>query len=254
MTRYDESVTSLLYPGNTLSQHVLQDAVVVLERVLRVSARRRAQFCLRLDAGFGTDANLAWALQQGYQLLAKNNSGRRAGAWGQRVTEWQVIEPERRWIALPPDQLLFDTPTRTIAVRWLDQRQNKLKHALYVVTDLQRPLSEIAQLYDLRGGLEVDIRDDKQGLLLTHRRKRRWYAQEVLLLLNDLAHNFLAMFRREVLWGTALAGYGPYRLIRNIMTIPGRVIVDNEQLVELHLAQSHPDAATLAEVLPRLWQ
>jgi hypothetical protein len=207
-----------------------------------------------MDAGFGTDAGLSWVLQQGYQLVAKNNSGRRAGAWGQRVSEWQVVEAGHRWVALPQDQLQFCVPTRTIAVRWLDHRKDKLKHALYVTTDLQRSLLELCHLYDLRGGFEVDIRDDKQGLLLTHRRKRRWCAQEMLLLLNDLAHNFLSMFRHKVLVGTPIANYGPYRLIRDVLTIPGWVLVQHGRLVELRLADSHPLAPILADVLLRLWQ
>ncbi len=79
---------------------------------------------------------------------------------------------------------------------------------------------EVCHRYDLHGGAEIDIRDDKQGLLLTHRRRRLWHAQEALVLLNDLAHNFLSLFR----------------------------------YVELRLAQSHPYAALLADVLLRLWQ
>ena len=236
-----------------LSQHVLKDAVWTLERVLNVKSLDRQHICLRIDAGFGTDDNLAWVLRQGYQLVAKNNSGRRAGAWGQRVSEWQLDEAKQRWVALPQEQLQFCVPTRTIAVRWLDKRRNRLKHALYVTTDLQRPILDLCELYDLRGGFEVDIRDDKQGLLLTHRRKRRWYAQESLLLLNDLAHNFLSMFRHRVLEGTSLAEYGPYRLIRDVLTIPGWACVADDRLVELHLARSHPLAPILADVLPRLW-
>lgn len=225
-----------------------------MENVLQIGARQRWQLCLRIDAGFGTDENLDWLLRQGYQLIAKNNSGRRAGAWGQRVAEWQVVEEGHRWVALPPDQLQFCVPTRTLAVRWLDHRTGNFKHALYVVTDLQRTALEVCQLYDLRGGFEVDIRDDKQGLLLTHRRKRCWCAQEALLLLNDLAHNFLSMFRREVLVGTPMANFGPYRLIRDVLTIPGWAIVADDRLIELQLAESHPWATVLADVLPRLWQ
>jgi hypothetical protein len=224
------------------------------ERVLHITALDRQYLWLRLDAGFGTDDNLNWALRQGYQLIAKNNSGRRAGAWGQRVTEWQEVKPGHRWVALPPDQLRFCVPTRTIAVRWLHHRTNKLKHALYVTTDLQLPLLDLCKQYDLRGGVEVDIRDDKQGLLLTHRRKRVWCAQEILLLLNDLAHNYLSMFRYKVLAGTPLADYGPYRLIRDVLAIPGSVIVENDRLAELRLMDSHPLAPILADVLPRLWQ
>jgi len=247
-------VSSLLYPGNTLSQHVLQEAVWSLESVLPLTALGRSQIWLRLDAGFGTDDNLDWVLRKGYQLIAKNNSGRRAGAWGQRVSEWQVVKPGHRWVALPPDQLQFSRPTRTIAVRWLHHRTNKLKHALYVTTDRQLSLLELCQQYDLRGGFEVDIRDDKQGLLLTHRRKRAWCAQETLLLLNDLAHNYLSMFRYKVLEGTPLADYGPYRLIRDVLALPGSVVVEDDRLVELRLIDSHPLASILVDVLPRLWQ
>jgi hypothetical protein len=246
-------VASRLYPGNTLSQHVLKEAVWTLERVLGVGRRQRSQVCLRLDAGFGTDDNLKWVLAQGYQLVAKNNSGRRAGAWGLKVQDWQVIDPDRRWCGLPPHQLTFSVPTRTIAVRWRDAHKHTLKHALYVVTDLERPLLEVCHLYDLRGGAEIEIRNDKQGLLLTHRRKRLWCAQEVLVLLTDLAHNFLSMFRRRVLHDTPLAGFGSYRLIQNVLNIPGEIVMDADRLVEVRFLRSHPYANILAEVLGRLW-
>lgn len=246
-------VASLLYPGNTLSQSVLKEAVFTLERVLGVTVGQRSGVCLRIDAGFGTDENLKWVLPRGYQLVAKNNSGRRAGAWGAKVQDWQVLEPERRWVALPQQQLVFGVPTRTIAVRWRDQRKQTFKHALYVVTNLDLPLAELCHWYDLRGGAEIDIRDDKQGLLLTHRRKRLWCAQEVLVVLNDLAHNFLSMFRHRVLQGTPLATFGPYRLIQDVLTIPGEVVMDGDRLVELHLLASHPYANILADVLIKLW-
>ena len=123
-----------------------------------------------------------------------------------------------------------------------------------MVTDLQRSPLELFNQYNLRSGAEVDIRDDKQGLLLTHRRKRMWSAQEMLLLLNDLAHNLLVMFRREVLPGTPMQAFGPYRLIRDLMNMPGEAIIADGRLVELRLAQSHPFAAPLADALPRLWR
>lgn len=233
---------------------MLKDAVWALERVLRIGPAERPHVCLRLDGGFGTDDNLDWALRRRYQVVAKNNSGRRAGAWGKQVQEWQEIQAGRRWVGMPAQQLQFCMPTRTIAVRWLDERKGTLKHALYVVTDLRRPIAEVCHRYDLRGGIETNIRDDKQGLLLTHRRKRLWYAQEILILLNDLAHNVLTMFQHEVLAGTPMEGYGPYRLIQDVLNIPGEAVIADDRLLELRLAQSHPYAAPLADVLPRLWQ
>lgn len=245
---------SWLYPGNTLSQHVLQASVWQLEQTLNLNWRQRQRTCIRLDAGFGTDANLNWLLKQQYQLVAKNQSGRRAGAWGQQVSDWTVLVPERRWVALPEQQIQFCRPARTIAIRWLN-RHGQLKHALYVVTDLTRPITELVQFYDLRGGLEVDIREDKQGLFLSHRRKRHWHAQEMLVLLNDLAHNFLFAFRRQVLADTPLATFGLYRLVQDVLTIPGQATFDDQGYVtDLKLLKSHPYAEILADVLPRLWQ
>jgi hypothetical protein len=234
--------------------HVLQETVGRLAQCLGLDWRRRQQTYIRMDAGFGTDANLNWLLAQGYQVVAKGHSGRRAGTWGKRVTHWHPIDPGRRWIALPPDQHHFCRPTRTIAVRWLDRHQ-KVKHALYVVTDLSRPLEEMVQIYDLRAGLEVDIREDKQGLLLTHRRKRRFYAQEMLVLLNDLAHNFLVNMRTQLFCHTPLSAFGVYRLIQDVLSIPGQVTLDEFGFVtDLRLLKSHPYASVLADVLPSLWR
>lgn len=225
----------------------------MLEKVLYLSEEQHQQVCLRLDAGFGTDDNLNWVLERGYQLCAKSNSGRRAGSWGQKIVDWQEVTPNHRWVALPQQQLFFCVPTRTLVVRWLDHRKNTFKHALYVVTDLQHSLLELCHLYDLRGGAEIDIRNDKQGLLITHRRKRRWYAQEILILLNDLAHNFLSMFRHLILTQTPLAGFGPYRLIQNVLNIPGEVVFEDGCLVEVLFSLDHPYANILMAALPRLW-
>jgi hypothetical protein len=246
-------VTSLLYPGNTLSEQVLQEAVWTMETALRISAPQRQRTCLRLDGGFGTDDNLNWVLRRGYGLIAKNKAGRRAGAWGRRVQQWQELQAEQCWLALAPEQLQFCVPTRTIAFRWRNQK-GKLKHALFVVTDMVSSLEIICQKYNLRGGTEVDIRDDKQGLLLTHRRKRAWHAQEMLVLLNDLAHNFIGMFRRVALVNTPLADFGPYRLIQDVFSIPGEVVIRHERLVELRLLETHPYADVMVQALPRLWQ
>jgi hypothetical protein len=254
LTAYDESLCSRLYPGNRLSQYVLQPTVLELEQLLALPKARRRQVCLRLDGGFGTDDNIAWVLGRGYQLLAKGLSGSRAAKWGHTIPDWQTLEPQRRWVALSPQQLHFCCPTRTIAVRWLDSG-GKVKHGLYIVTDLERPIAEVTQLYDLRGGFETDIREDKQGLLLTHRRKRLWEAQETLALLNDLAHNFLVMLRRQVLADTPLAHYGLYRLIHEVLNVPGRAEFDADgTLKRLYLQQSHPHAQILAATLPKLWR
>jgi len=68
--------------------------------------------------------------------------------------------------------------------------------------------------------------------------KRAWPAQEILVLLNDLAHNFITAFRRMVLTDTPLAEFGPYRLIQEVFNIPDEVVMRDERLVELRLLET----------------
>lgn len=235
-----------------MSQQVLQDAIWKLEQVLYLKPQQRQQTLIRLDGGFGTDDNLGWLLQQGYRLCAKGFSGKRAGAWGREVQEWLELSPNCRWAALSPHQLAFAQPTRTIAVRWRAEN-DLLKHALYIVTDMTSPIPVVCEQYGLRGQIEIDIRNDKQGLLLTHRRKRRWNAQETIILLNDLAHNWLTSFRKIALSNTPLQDFGIYRLIHEVLNIPGQAIIQNGRLTELRLLETHPHAQIMAEALERFW-
>ena len=73
-------------------------------------------------------------------------------------------------------------------------------------------------------------------------------------MLNDLAHNFITAFRRIALQNTPLANFGPYRLIQDVFTIPGEVLIRDERLVELRLLETHPYAEIMAQALPRLWR
>lgn len=223
-----------------------------MESTLQIGAWQRPFICLRLDGGFGTDENLNWCLHRKYQLVAKGKSGKRANAWARRVQHWQEILPDRRWIALSPKQHEFCVPTRTIALRWRN-KNGQLKHSLLVLTDMDSTLTQLSHLYNLRGAAEVDIRNDKQGLLLTHRRKRSWVAQEILVLLNDLAHNFIIACQRILLADTPLAEFGHLRLIQDVFNMPGNAIIVDDQLIELQLPDSHPYAQTLADALSKLW-
>jgi hypothetical protein len=100
----------------------------------------------------------------------------------------------------------------------------------------------------------VEIQTDKMGLLLARRRKRRFAAQEMRILLNDWAHNLWARFRRQALIGSRFADYGPKRIIRDLLTIPGEAIIADNELVEGRLKTSHPYAAEMTHCLDRLWQ
>jgi hypothetical protein len=245
---------SLLYPGAQTSLASLQPAVSEIHRLLPVSFRERQRIILRIDGGFGDDGNLHWLMPQGYQVLAKGYSGKRASAYARRVKKanWREVEPGRRWLAWSPIQLEFGRPTHTVAVRWLTPK-GQYRHALYITTLTELDLLDIADLYDDRGKVEVEIQTDKYGLLVAHRRKHRFVAQEMLILLNDWAHNFLAWFHAQALAQSRFAAFGPKSIIRDLFTIPTQATMVNHKLLELYFKQSHPYANEMADCLTRLW-
>ena len=87
-----------------------------------------------------------------------------------------------------------------------------------------------AQLYDKRGGA-VEVKEDKQGFGMVKRQKRKAEAQDMLVLLNQLAHNVL-MWARGWLTATApkLARFGILRLVRDLLSVSGIVELDQRQL------------------------
>lgn len=245
---------SQLHPGAQTSLAALRPVVQALQALLPLSWRERQATLLRMDGGFGDDDNLAWLLRQGYQVLAKGYSGKRASAYARRVApaNWRAVAPGQRWLAWSPLQLHFGPSTRTVVVRWVNQ-SGAFKHGLYITTLCDLTLTELADLYDDRGKIEVEIQADKMGLLLPKRRKHSLAAQEMLILLNDWAHNLLAWFYAHALRQSRFAGFGPKRIIRDLFTIPGQAIVQNNQLLELRLNDAHPYAKDMAACLTQLW-
>lgn len=71
--------------------------------------------------------------------------------------------------------------------------------------------------------LVVDIKGDKEGLGLEKRKKKRFDAQEALVLLAQLAHNLATWFKEWFLSGTEAGRLGMKRLVREVFTMPGRV-------------------------------
>ena len=93
----------------------------------------------------------------------------------------------------------------------------------------------VSDLYDDRARLENEIKADKGGWLLPRRCKKPLNAQEALVLLTDLAHHILAWTRR--FWATQpdLRAVGLYFMINEILTIPGKLLFHDRQLVKLRL-------------------
>src|SRR5579863_3217162 len=97
-----------------------------------------------------------------------------------------------------------------------------------VVTDFDLMLAML-YAYDYRGGaVETQFKGDKQGLFLAKRNKRSFAAQQMLVLLAQLAHNLLVWVRNSFPDTPASPRhFGMVRLVRDVLTIAGRVERDS---------------------------
>jgi hypothetical protein len=243
---------SLLYPGNQTSQGCLHPTVAAVERVLGLSRAQRRRTVLRLDGGFGTDANLNWALWHGYQVLAKGYSGKRAKAFAQVVPCWEELRTGERWIAPAPTALRYYRRTQTAVVKWKTE-QGMYKHSLLTTSLMEHSLAALAETYNDRAAIEAELKADKGGLQLHRRRKQRLAAQEALVLLTDLAHNLLAWTREWMFRDSPFANAGIYRMVKELLPIPGKVVVEEGHIVKLRLKTSHPLAKPMLVCLARLF-
>ena len=89
-------------------------------------------------------------------------------------------------------------------------------------------------LYDQRGGgVETTFKEDKQGLGLTKRTKKRFEAQQILVALGMLAHNVLVWAREWLAFQLPrLRRFGVKRLVRDAFGIGGLVSVDQHGHVD----------------------
>ena len=84
------------------------------------------------------------------------------------------------------------------------------------------------------------------------RRKQLFVSQQALILLTDLAHNFLAHFHHKALLGSSFANFGPQRIVRDLLAIPGRLFFEGQRLKRVELLDSHPYAPELLQCLQNL--
>jgi hypothetical protein len=85
------------------------------------------------------------------------------------------------------------------------------------------------------GGVETRFKDDKQGLGLTKRSKKRAAAQRMLTLLGALAHNVMVWARRWLApHEPKLRRYGMKRMVRDSFHLSGFLVPDARgRLVEV---------------------
>lgn len=250
---YHESLLSRLYPGNRHGFEWFKPALKELERNWSWYKAQRQQIIIRTDAGLGTDANINYALWRDYQVLMKGYSGKRTATWLKHLDPSTWLEDPRRprAIAPAPVVLRFGRRTHNYLLRWT-LRHGKVRHGTLIssLLDLE-PLATL-RLYDGRGADEVEIRSDKSGLLLPKRRKHSLTAQEGLIILTDIAHNLLAWLQPWAFSTSPFAGFGPQRLVTDVMSVPGHLDFDGDRLVKIVLWEAHPYAEPLQVVLADL--
>jgi Transposase DDE domain group 1 len=250
---YHENLLSLAYPGNRHGYEYFKPALKYLLTQWACTPEQVRQIILRSDAEQGTDQNVSYVLWCGMQVLMKGYSGKRTqtGVHQTAAEAWQA-DPTRtgRWAVATPTQLRLGRQLQSYLLRWLTPR-NELKHASLLST-LPYPLFMLWNLYDGRGADEVEIRSDKSGLDLTHRRKHRLNAQEGWLILTDTAHNLLAWLHPWMLNGSPFEGFGPKRIVQDLMSIPGQVIFKEDHLEKVALLKTHPYAAEMRACLQKM--
>lgn len=245
---YRETLWSDVFPGNRHTVRCLRPAVRAAETALELAPERHKRVVWRLDGGAGSDAQLRWLLERQYHVIAKGTSNRRAQALAQQVTRWDTYRDA--WLGTVPSPVDFGRPVHV----WVKRRSkaSDYVHSYYVTTLSLPSKGAMMNAYDRRGGAEVEqFRNDKSGLALTARRKRRLFAQQALVLLTDLAHNLLADFHHRALIGSPFETFGPKRIVRDLLAIPGQAVFDGSQLKRIALLNSHPYAEQLLICLER---
>ncbi len=251
--QYRETLFSELYPGNTHSCPAYIPVLTSLDHFLQLTPEQKAWTIIRSDAGFGSDFNVDYALDEGWQILTKGIGGKRSTCLMRKMEDIAWLETGcNRWVAKATQPPTFVKPVQFLLLRWLNS-EGETKYANMVCSVLDWSMSEVIQHFDDRGGCETQIQSDKGGLKMCKRRKNHLRAQEALILLTDLAHNLLAWVTPWMFPTGMLSTFGTTRMIEDILALPGRVIfTESGRLHEVQINALHPYSQQVADGLQRL--
>ncbi len=271
-SRYGEIVVDRLFEGKTQLTRALQPLILAAEATLQLDEDKRYRTIVRVDAGGGSLADVNWLLARGYLVHGKDYSGQQAKRLAKSVTEWYADphQPERQfgWVTEAADA--YVRPVKRIAVRCRKPDGTFAYGVLISALSAQHVLTQTGQslclledpaavllayvtFYDQRGGgIETSFKGDKQGLGLGKRSKKRFEAQQMLMLLGSLAHNVI-VWARHWLASPTLHHYGTVRMVRDVFHISGFLLIDAcGQVVQLVLNQAAPLASALVDPLRKL--
>ncbi len=273
-TRYGEVVVDRLFDGTTQLNTALQPLMEAAEQTLALDERQRQRTLVRLDAGGGSVHDVNWLLSQGYQVHGKDYSTSRAQRLAQSVSVW-VDDPKVEgrqvgWVRLPASE--YVRPVRRLAVRC---RKANGQWGVGVLISTVAPAEVLAltqpspvsnsdpasvllayvSLYDQRGGgVETSFKGDHQGLGSTKRSKKRFAAQQMVILLSSLAHNVVVWAQQWLSTPSSpVRHYGTLRMVRDVFHVSGFLVSDAlGHLIQIVLTQEAPLAPHLVDALREL--
>jgi hypothetical protein len=241
-SHYEEIIADCVLPGNVQLNKVLRPLVEEMEVMLDLDRDKRSRTVLRIDAGGGSLNDVNWLLRRGYQMHSKDCSLQRAAGIAPTVKEWfpDPLHPGRQvgWATCGSRD--YEREVRRLIVRWrkrngpecfaallstLTPRQvfDLLGQSPKLLHDGRAVALAYAYLYDKRGGtIEIEFKEDKQGFGLTKRNKKRYEAQQMLVLLSALAHNVVVWAREWLSGETAkVMKNGVLRMVRAVFAVSG---------------------------------
>src|SRR5712692_1638022 len=267
-TIYQEVVVDRLFDGKTQLTRALQPLMLAAEATLHLDEHKRRRTIVRVDAGGGSLDDVNWLLSRGYLVHGKDYSGQQAKRLAKSVADWypDPHQPERQFGWVTETTQAYVRPVQRIAVR-CRQQDGKFAYgvlisalsaqqvltltgqSLSLLDDPAAVLLAYVSFYDQRGGgIETSFKGDKQGLGIGKRSKKRFAAQQMLMLLGSLAHNVI-VWARHWLASPALHHFGTVRMVRDVFHISGFLLTDAcGQVVQIVLNQAAPLAPAL--VLP----
>ncbi len=217
------------------------------EIALELVPEQRRRTVWRIDGGAGSDDHLRWLVSRGYHVVAKGMNNRRAEALARQVRRWDSYRPDA-WLGEVQPPVDYGRPVRVFVKKRL--KDGVFCHSYYVISLTLPSKGSFMTCYDDRGGAEVEqFRNDKSGLSLEARRKRSFAGQKAYILLTDLAHNLLADFHHRALADSPFAGYGPKRIVRDLLNSPGRLVFAEGRLVRIELLSQKQFGEDLAACL-----
>jgi hypothetical protein len=250
---YEEVVVDRLFAGNLKLTEALQPTVKAAEETLLLDEQRRRRTVLRIDAGGGSLKDVNWLLERGYHIHCKDYSTKRAAHWSLAVKEW-IDDPRHKgrqlgWVGVINKSYVREV--KQLGVRWRKANGQRC-HAMLLstlepeevlellgrekeqATDRQKVLVAYMQLYDERGGaIEIEIKEDKQGLGMTRRNKKSYCGQQMVMMLSTLAHNLVVWAKEWLVAGVPkLKRYGVKRMVRDVLAISGFIEMDERGTIK----------------------